>query len=114
MVSIVAFQAIDPGSIPGHRIFFFFVIRTAWFNTGSFSLEDTLLDVTKSMCWSRTKSPEPRLDQSLGEYSSSNRCKKIGIKTKREVNYLETNRKLPVLAKYSNVIHYPWRKDGEK
>ena len=25
MVSIVAFQAVDPGSIPGHRRFFFFV-----------------------------------------------------------------------------------------
>ena len=24
MVSIVAFQAVDPGSIPGHRRFFFF------------------------------------------------------------------------------------------
>ena len=25
MVSIVAFQAVDPGSIPGHRTFFFLV-----------------------------------------------------------------------------------------
>ena len=31
MVSIVAFQAVDPGSIPGHRtffcIFFFFLVK---------------------------------------------------------------------------------------
>lgn len=33
MVSIVAFQAIDPGSIPGHRtwtLFFLFFVQTSY------------------------------------------------------------------------------------
>ena len=31
MVSIVAFQAIDPGSIPGQRIFLFYFILLFWY-----------------------------------------------------------------------------------
>ena len=33
MVSMVAFQAVDPGSIPGHRNFIFF--KLIYFKSGS-------------------------------------------------------------------------------
>ena len=42
MVSIVAFQAVDPGSIPGHRTLFFRLL-SRYFHSFSFHVYETVL-----------------------------------------------------------------------
>jgi hypothetical protein len=38
MVSIVAFQAVDPGSIPGHRNIFLYLIKIIYFFIHNFNI----------------------------------------------------------------------------